>query len=160
MPENAKANFMGPRVGSKESIVEATAIFERLGLTSSVSSAMVPIFGQWHSPDGVHIRIVSALGARRGIIGCCDAFSKRTDHDLWLPMFWNDGVDDPHRQERPFEPFIWAQDSYGLGVDAGEKTSTGGAASRPRLGVDLTAKLGLTADADNREWKTANNRTT
>jgi hypothetical protein len=36
-------------------------------------------------------------------------------------------------------------------------SSTGGAASRPRLGVDLTTKLGLTADADNREWKTANN---
>jgi len=157
VPENAKANFMGPRVGSKESIIEATAVFERLGLTSSVSSAMVPIFGQWHSPDGVHIRIVSALGARRGIIGCCDAFSTRTDHDLWLPMFWHDGVDDPHRQERPFEPFIWTQDSYGLGADAGEETATGGAASRPRLGIDLTAKLGLTADADNREWKTANN---
>jgi hypothetical protein len=156
VPENAKANFMGPRVGNKESIIEAAAVFERLGLTSSVPSAMIPIFGQWRSPDDVHIRIVSALGARRGIIDRCDAFSKRTDHDLWLPMFWHEGVDDPHRQERPFEPFIWAPDNYGLGVDAGEKTATGGAASRPRLGVDLTAKFAFIADADSREWKTAN----
>jgi hypothetical protein len=156
VPENAKANFMEPRVGKKESVVEAKAVFERLGLTSSVHSAMIPIFGQWRSPDGVHIRIVSALGARRGIIGRCDAFSKTTDHDLWLPMFWHEGVDDPHRQERPFESFIWAQENYGLGVDAGEKTATRGAASRPRLGIDLTAKLGLIADADSREWKTAN----
>jgi len=117
---------------------------------------MIPIFGQWRSPDGVHILIVSALGARRGIIGRCDAFSKRTDHDLWLPMFWHEGVDDPHRQERPFESFIWAPDNYGVGLDAGEQTATRGAASRPRLGVDLTAKFGLIADADSREWKTAN----
>jgi hypothetical protein len=156
VPENAKATVMGPRVANKESIIEAAAVFERLGLTSSVPSAMIPIFGQWRSPDDVHIRIVSALGARRGIIGRCDAFSKRTDHDLWLPMFWHEGVDDPHRQERPFESFIWAPDNYGLGVDAGEKTATGGAASRPRLGVDLAAKFGLIADADSREWKTAN----
>jgi hypothetical protein len=72
-------------------------------------------------------------------------------------MFWHDGVDDPHRQERPFESFIWAPENYGLGVDAGEETATGGAASRARLGVDLTAKFGLIADAESREWKTANN---
>ena len=157
VPENAKANFMGPRVGNKESIVEAAAIFERLELIGSVASAMVPIFGQWRSPDGVYIQIVSALGARRGIIGRCDAFSKTTDHDLWLPMFWHDGVDDPHRQERPFDSFIWAPENYGLGVDAGEETATGGVASRPRLGIELTAKFGLIPDADSRGWKTANN---
>lgn len=83
MSENAKANFMGPRVGNKESIIEAAAVFERLGLTSSVPSA--------------------------------------------------------------------------IGVDAGEETATRGAASRPRIGVDLTGKFGLIANADSREWKTANN---
>jgi hypothetical protein len=72
-------------------------------------------------------------------------------------MFWHEGVDDPHRQERPFEPFIWAPENYGLGVDAGEEAATAGAASRPRLGVELTAKHGLFADADYREWKTAKN---
>jgi hypothetical protein len=157
VPENAKANFMGPRVGNKESIIEATAAFERLGLTSSVPGAMIPIFGHWRSSDGVYIRIVSALGARRGIVGRCDAFSKRADHDLWLPMFSYGGVEDQHRQDRPFESFIWAPENHGLGVDAGEKWAAGGAASRPRLGVDRTAKFGLIADADSREWKTANN---
>jgi hypothetical protein len=157
MPENAKVNFMEHRVGNKESIVEAAAVFGRLGLKNSVPGAMIPIFGQWRSPDGVLIRIVSALGVRRGIIGCCEAFSKRTDHDLWLPMFWHEGVDDPHSQERPFDSFVWAPENYGLGVDAGEQTATGGAASRPRLGADLTAKFCLSSDADSREWKTADN---
>jgi hypothetical protein len=155
VPENAKANFMGPRAGNKESIVEASVVFERLGLTDSAPGAMVPIFGRWRSPDGVYIRIDSALGARRGIIGRCDAFSKTTDHDLWLHY----GVDDPHRQERPFDSFIWAPENYGLGVDAGEKTATGGAASRLRLGVELTAQFGLIPDAESRAWKTANNET-
>lgn len=156
VPENANANFMGPSIGTKESILEAAAIFKRLGLVSSVPGTMIPIFGQWRSPDDVHIRIVAALGLRRGIIGRCEAFSKRTDHDLWLPMFWHEGVDEPQTQERPFESFIWAPENHGLGVDAGEETATGGAASRPRLGVDLTAKCGLIADADGREWRTAN----
>lgn len=68
VPENANASFMGPRIGNKESIVEAAAVFERLGLINSTSGAMVPIFGQWCSPDEVHIRIVSALG-RMGRMG-------------------------------------------------------------------------------------------
>jgi hypothetical protein len=157
VPENANASFMGPRIGNKESIVEAAAVFERLGLINLTPGAMVPIFGQWCSPDEVHIRIVSALGIRRGIVGRCDAYAKRTDHDLWLPMFWHEGFDDLHRKDQPFESLIWAPENYGLGVDAGEKTATRGAASRPRLGVDLTAKFDLTADADSREWKTANN---
>jgi hypothetical protein len=44
-----------------------------------------------------------------------------------------------------------------LGVDTGEEIATCGAASRPRLGVELTAKFGLIADANCREWKTTNN---
>jgi hypothetical protein len=156
MPENAKVDFMGPRVTNKESIVEAPAAFERLGLANAVPGAMLPVFGHWRSPDGVYIQIVSALGARRGIIGRCVEFSKRTDHDLWLPMFSYGGVDDPHRQKRPFESFIWEKENHSLGVDAGEQAATRGAAARPRLGVNLTAQFGLTADADGREWKTAN----
>src|SRR5207245_11124039 len=107
VPDNAKFSFMAPRVGNKESLVEAETVFERLGLTNSISGAMVPIFGQWRSPDEVHVRIVSALGERRGIVGRCDAFSKQTDHNLWLPMFWREGFDDPSRHERPFESVIW-----------------------------------------------------
>ncbi len=154
VPENARASFLGPRAGNKETIVAAATAFELLGLVNTVPSAMMPIYGHWRSPDGVYVRIVSALGVRRGIVGLCDAFSKRVDHDLWLPMFWHGGVDDPHRQKRPFEPFIWAPENFSLGVDAGEQMATGGAASRPRLGVDLTAKFGLNGDANECEWIT------
>jgi hypothetical protein len=71
-------------------------------------------------------------------------------------MFWNGGYDDPDRQKSPFEPFVWAPETWGLGVDAGDERATG-AASRPRLGINLTSQLGLIADADNREWRTATN---
>jgi hypothetical protein len=155
VPENAKTNLLGPSVGNKESIVEASAAFEQLGLANGASGPMLPIFGHWRSPDGVYVRIVSALGSRRGIISRCVDFSKRTDHDLWLPTFYHGGVDDPHRQKRPFDSFIWDEENHSLGVDAGEQTATGGVAARPRLGVDLTAKFGLSSDADGREWKTS-----
>jgi hypothetical protein len=157
MPENAKVNLMGPTVEKQETIVESAVAFKRLGLLNTDDRAMLPIFGRWRSPDGVYVRMVSALGARRGIIGLCDAFAKRRDHDLWLPMFWDSGYEDLGRQKNPFKPFVWAPETWGLGVDAGDEKATGGAASRPRLGIKLTSQLGLIADADNREWKTASN---
>lgn len=157
IPQIAKAHFMGPHNGKTESIIEAEAVFERLGLADIASGNMIPIFGQWRSPDGVYVRIVSALGEPKGIIGRCDAFSKRASHDLWLPMFENDGLEAPYRQERPFDSFICMNEKHGLGVDAGEKIATGGAALRPRLGVDLTTQLGLISDVDSRVWKTASN---
>jgi hypothetical protein len=40
---------------------------------------------------------------------------------------------------------------------AKENVESGGAALRPRLGIELTAQFGLIADADSREWRTANN---
>lgn len=157
-PDNAGVSLLGPRVKGRESILAAPGLFERLGLLNAVPGAMLPIHGHWRSPDGVYIRIESALGVRRGIVGLCEKFSKRSDHDLWVPTFNHDGVDDPHRQASPFEPFVWVLENYGLGVDAGEKIATSGVASRARLGVELQKTLGLIPDNEFREWKTADNK--
>lgn len=62
---------------------------------------------------------------------------------------------DPHRQKRPFDSFIWEEEKHNFGIDAGEQIATRGAATRPRLGVELTAKLDLKPDADGREWRSA-----
>lgn len=153
VPETAKASFLDMVIGKEESIVDANTVFSRLKLITD-TDAMVPIFGQWRSPDGVYVRIVSALGVKRGIIARCDAFSKRADHDLWLPMFWHNGYDDPHRGKNPFEPFVWVQENYGVGLDAGEKIATSRAAFRSRLGTDLTSQFRLKPDLESREWRT------
>ncbi len=158
VPESARVSFLGRRIGKKDSIVGADVVFAQLGLASAVPGAMLPISGHWRSPDGVYIRIVSALGARRGIVGRCVEFSKRTNHDLWLPMFWHGGIDDQDREERPFDPFIWEEENHRVGVDAGEQTAARCVAERPRLGIDLTTKFSLTLHPDGREWRTADNK--
>ena len=157
-PDNVAISLLGPRVKDAESIIAAPGLFKSLGLLNPIPDAMLPIYGHWKSPDGVNVQIVSALGMRRGIVGLCEKFSKRSDNDLWLPMFYHDGVVDPHRQASPFEPFVWMLENYAIGMDAGEKIATSGVASRPRLGVELQTRLGLTADKDFREWKTADNK--
>ena len=104
-----------------------------------------------------HVRIESALGKRRGIVGLCQQFAKRPDHDMWLPLFHDDGYDDKHRQASPFEPFVWVLENYNIGIDSREKIATDGVASRPRLGVKLLKAFGLPPDEDFREWKTSQN---
>jgi hypothetical protein len=117
--------------------------------------ALVPIQGHWTSPDGVFVTIVSALAVGRGSIGKCERFSKRSNHDLWLPQFWDQGYyHQQSRQMSPFEPFVWSP-SYGAGIDAGDEIATRGAAARPRLGIEITGLLGITSDRYSGEWRTS-----
>ncbi len=156
-PSCAMARFLGARKDGHETLIDQREALDALGLKENTPE--IPLYGTWRSPDNVHLRIVTGLGSSRGIVRRCDAFAKCKDHDIWIPMFWRDGQDDKHRQESPFEPLIWAQESCGLGIDAGEQQATKGAARRPRLGIDLTVKLGLKPDADSREWKNASGET-
>jgi hypothetical protein len=156
-PEVCRKSLLGPRVKNVESLIPAPAIFESLGIMNIAESTMLPIYGQWKSPDGVYVRIVTALGKCRGIVGLCQKFVRRADHDLWLPLFLHDGFDDPHRRVSPFEPFVWVLKNYNIGIDSREKIATDGVASRPRLGVKLLKAFALTPDRDFREWKTSKN---
>ncbi len=87
VPEIAGNNLLGPRVKNTESIIAAPDLFKSLGFLNASPDAMLPIHGHWKSPDGVYVRIVSALGVRRGIVGLCEKFKNRSDSNLWLPMF-------------------------------------------------------------------------
>jgi hypothetical protein len=156
-PESSGHNLLGPRVKNVETLIPALAVFEKLGISNISETGMLPIFGQWRTPDGVHVRIETALRKRRGIVGVCQQFVKRADHDMWLPMFHDDGYHDEHRQASPFEPFVWTLNNYNIGIDSLEKSAADGVASRPRLGVEHLKAFGLTPDSDFREWKTPEN---
>ncbi|MFL9498802.1 ATP-binding protein [Rhodopseudomonas palustris] len=156
-PEVCVRSLLGPRVKNVESIIPGPAVFESLGFLNIATSAMLPIFGYWKSPDGVHVRIESALGKRRGIVGLCQKFARKPDRDLWLPLFHYDGYDDPHRRASAFEPFVWVLENHSIGVDSLERIATNVVASRSRLGVDLLKAFGLTPDTDFREWRTSQN---
>jgi len=86
----------------------------------------------------------------------CTTFSKEPGHDFWLPEFWDGGYyDRRYRQASPFEPLVWAPELYGLGIDQGDELAAHDAASRPRLGIDLTQQLSLTEGPVFGEWHDA-----
>ncbi|MER8601219.1 NACHT domain-containing protein [Mesorhizobium sp. M1339] len=153
VPAAAKAKLLGRRIGQQETLKDQGTLLQGLGLVTERVEGLVPIYGSWVSSDGVYVRIVSALSPRRGSIGRCKAFSKLSDHELWLPMFWDQGRYERRRSHlNPFFPFVWAPDAHGLGIDAGDKIAAQGPAGRPRLGIELTEQLGLRLTSDAREW--------
>ncbi|WP_316235343.1 MULTISPECIES: hypothetical protein [unclassified Bradyrhizobium] len=156
-PEVSVNNVLGARVKNVEAIIAAPAIFEKLGVSNRSQAEMLPIYAHWRTPDGVHVRIETALGRRRGIVGLCQKFTKRADHDLWLPLFHDDGYDDEYRQASPFEPFVWALEKHNIGIDSRERIATNSVASRARLGVELLKAFRLRPDEDFREWKAPQN---
>jgi len=156
VPEPARASLLGHSDGKTESLQDQQTLFEKLALVGG-TDAPIPIFGNWSSPDNVHVSIVSALAHRRGAIGTCESFAKRSGHDLWLPQFWDSGYfERRHHQENPFEPFVWSPTSYGLGIDTVDEIAARSAADRPRLGIETTEHLGLISDPYKREWRDGN----
>ena len=105
VPACARVFLLGPRVERQETLETQEVLLTRLGLRSA-RGGLVPIYADWRSPDGVYVRIVTALAASKGAVGQAFAFAKRENHDLWLPVFWEDGYDNRHREKNPFEPFI------------------------------------------------------
>ena len=73
-----------------------------------------------------------------------------------MPEFWDGGYYERRsRQQSLFEPLVWAPEHYGLGIDQGDELAAHGAASRPRLGIDLTQHLLLTEGPIFGEWHDA-----
>lgn len=154
-PPAAHFSLLGPRKGKQETLQDHVTLLEKIGLANLSSEALVPIQGHWTSPDGVYVTIASALAASQGVIRECESFSKRRNHDLWLPQYWDGGYyERRNRQASPFEPFIWSPEAYGLGVDSGDKIAARGAAARPRLGIEITKSLGLMPEKYSGEWHT------
>lgn len=156
VPGQAKENLLGKRTGQQETLQDQHMVLRKLGLVDTDADALVLLYGRWSSPDGVRVRITSALTERKGAIGRCMAFAKQPGHDLWLPEFWDEGFyDRRHRQKSVFAPLVWAPETHSLGIDVGDEMAAEGAAGRPRLGIDLTKSLRLENGPGNGDWYAA-----
>lgn len=154
VPKVARNSLMGRRDGQQETLQDQRSLLANIGLTGPNENQLIPLFGRWSSPDGVSVNIVTALTESKGAIGRCASFSKLPSHDLWLPELWDGGYYDcRYRQKSIFEPMIWAPEHYGLGIDRGDEIAAHNAASRPRLGIDLTKRLALSEGSNAGEWR-------
>ncbi|WP_245424366.1 NACHT domain-containing protein [Sinorhizobium sp. BJ1] len=153
LPYQARDNLLGKRKDRQDTLQDQDTVLRKLGVLAPAEGALLPIYGRWTSPDGVTVRITSALTHQKGAIGRCRDFAKRPAGDFWLPEFWDGGYYDRHyRRESPFAPFIWVPERSGLGVDEGDELAAEGPAIRPRLGIDLTTDLGLYQKTDSTDW--------
>ncbi|WP_349963018.1 NACHT domain-containing protein [Rhizobium sp. ZPR3] len=153
VPDQAMENLLGERKGRQETLQDQHTILRKLGIDAPTEMALTPIYGRWTSPDGVTVSITSALTDQKGAIGRCKDFVKASAGDFWLPEFWDDGYYDHRgRRKSPFDPLIWAPEASRLGVDEGDELAAEGPAIRPRLGIDLTADLGLRQTTEITDW--------
>lgn len=153
IPKQATSNLLGDSTGNVETLKAPEVLHQIIGFPEEGSEQPIPLYGHWKSCDGVYVRFVAALIKRKGSIGQCAAFSKRPDHDIWLPTFGFDGREDRISDHPPFKPFIWEPEKYPMGIDEGDELATRGAATRPRLGIDITSTLGISPDSFLGEWR-------
>jgi hypothetical protein len=152
VPQQAKENLLGARIGQQETLLDLQTVMRKLGLVGT-ADALIPLYGHWSSPDNVTVSITSALTERKGAIGRCMAFARQPSHDLWLPEFWDQGYyDHRYRKNSPFAPLVWAPETNSLGIDLDDEIAAKGPAGRPRLGIDLTTSLELVNESNGGDW--------
>ncbi len=156
VPQQAKEDLLGKRIGQQETLQDKDTLLLKLGFLNPPIDALIPLYGRWTSPDGVHVSITSALTERKGAIGRCMEFAKQPSHDFWLPEFWDNGYyDSRYRQASPFAPLVWAPETHSLGIDIGDEIAAQGPSGRPRLGIELTKDLALVNRPNSGDWLTA-----
>lgn len=152
VPAQAREYFLGQRKGNQETLVEKELLFRKVGFPEGSEDRFLPLYGYWTSPDGVHVSLMSALIMERGAVGQCTKFAKTPDHDLGLPRFGSDGRVDRYAKKRPFDPLIWEQEKYPIGIDERDEWAARGAIARPKLGLAINKLFGLISDDDERHW--------
>ncbi|WP_343672897.1 hypothetical protein [Paraburkholderia heleia] len=156
VPRQATEYLLGKAIDCQEMLQDQETVLRKLGILDTAPGVLIPIYGSWSSPDGVTVRISSALAERKGAVGRCRAFAKRPSHSLWLPEFWDGGYYDHHyRDKSPFAPLVWSPETDRLGIDVGDEIAAKGPGGRPRLGIELTKGLMLVNDSDGNEWHTS-----
>lgn len=158
VPAQAREYLLDERKGNQETLVDKDELFRKVGFPNDTEGRFLPLYGYLRSPDGVHVRLTSALIKERGAIGQCAKFSKVPDHDLWLPSFNSDGRIDRYTKKSRFYPLIWEPENYPIGIDEGEEWAARGAVARPKLGLALNKLLGLEPDDDEQQWYDRTNR--
>ncbi|MBL5864355.1 hypothetical protein JBO49_27530 [Serratia fonticola] len=158
VPAEAREYLLGASKGSQETLLDKEALFTKVGFSLCSDDLFLPLYGYWTSPDGVHVRIHSALIEVRGAVGQCTKFARYPDYDLWLPSFGSDGRVDRYAEKKACNPLIWEPGRNPIGIDEGDEWATRGAKARPRLGLAINKLLGLTPDNDERQWYDHTNR--
>jgi hypothetical protein len=158
-PQPAKEPLLGKRIGQQETLQDQESVLRKLGFVDTATDAPIPLYGSWSSPDGVTVRISSALTERKGAVSRCVALAKQSSHDLWLPEFWDEGYyDQRFRRKSPFAPLVWPVEAHNLGIDVSDEIAAEGAGARPRLGVDITNSLAIVNDPNSGNWRAADGR--
>lgn len=153
VPRQAK-QFLVSRDNLQEALEPEGDLLEKIGLPDLGPGRSVPLRGSWQSSDGVNVQIFSAMTMTKGVIGRCREFSRKPDHDIWLPTFDWDGEDSQNSARSEFEALIWEPERYPIGIDEGDRFATKYPVSRARLGKALTNELRLQTDETNRTWTT------
>jgi hypothetical protein len=153
VPTQARELLLGKHNKNKESLVEQELLFRKVGFPEGPKDRFLPLYGNWTSPDGIHVNIISALTMARGAVGKCTKFAKTPKHDLWLPRFGSDGQVDRYAKIRLFDPLIWEPEKYPIGIDEHDEWATRGTIARPKLGLAINKLLGLTPHDDERLWR-------
>lgn len=155
VPAQAREYLLGERKGNEEALLGQELLFRKIGFTESEEDHLLPLYGYWTTPDGVHVRITSAIVVERGAVKRCQAFAKIPDHDFWLPSFGSNGLVDRHAQKKSFDPLIWTPEKYPIGIDERDEWATKNAITRPKLGLAINKVLGLASDDGERNWRDA-----
>lgn len=157
VPKMACHSLLCRGEGVQEVLQDQNILLSKIGLIGGNENDPIPIYARWSSPDGVSVSIGTALTQAKGAIGRCASFSKVPRYDFWLPELWDEGYYNHHyRKKSIFEPLIWAPENHNLGIDQGDEIAAHNAASRPRLGIDLTKRLALSVGASSGEWHASN----
>jgi hypothetical protein len=153
VPEQAREYLLGKRQGRQDSLDETKVLLRKIGFPEGSDDRFVPLCGDWTSPDGVHVRVVSALLEKKGAVKQCTDLSKCSANDLWLPTFDSNGLRDRFQASKhPCIPLICEPEKYPVGIDEGDEWAARGAAARPGLGRVITKMLRLQPSPNFRKW--------
>ncbi|WP_421315593.1 hypothetical protein [Aeromonas veronii] len=158
VPPEAQELLLGERKGNKDALLNKEILFKKIGLPHDSNGQFLPLYGYWTSPDGVNVRICSALIDVQGAVGQCSNFSKSQSFDFWLPKFDSNGCLDRYADSKHFKPLIWEPKNYPIGIDESDELAARIARYRPKIGVAISKLLGLTSDDDERLWHDRMNR--
>ncbi|HDX8401595.1 TPA: hypothetical protein RQN00_001685 [Aeromonas dhakensis] len=158
VPTEARELLLGERKGDQDTLFNKETLFKKIGLPHDSNNQFLPLYGNWTSPDGVYVRICSALIDVRGAVGQCSNFSKSQSYDLWLPTLDSNGRIDRYAKNNIFKPLIWEPRNYPIGIDENDELAARVARYRPRIGLAISKLLGLTSDDDERLWHDRMNR--
>ena len=137
---------------NNEMLYDLKELLTKLGLKTSNTNGLIPIYANWKSPDGVSVRITSALTNSSGAIRRCKEMSSLPNHELWLPVMDQTESLRNHHKIEGISPWIIVPEHYPIGIDNGDEYSALGARNRPQIGAKFTTNLSFLQNNEGTTW--------